>query len=44
MKKQPSGQMAQPEDIGELVYYFCSPSASQVTGASLTIDGGWTAQ
>lgn len=42
--KQPSKQFVTPEQIGGAVVFLCSPSASQMTGAALSIDGGWTAQ
>jgi 3-hydroxybutyrate dehydrogenase len=42
--KQPSRRFVTPEQIGELALFLCSEAASQVTGASLTMDGGWTAQ
>jgi 3-hydroxybutyrate dehydrogenase len=35
--------MAEPDEIAELVVYLCAPDASYITGASLSIDGGWTA-
>lgn len=44
LEKQPSLQMAQASDIGDMVTFLCSPAAAQVTGASMTVDGGWTAQ
>lgn len=37
-------RMIEPGEIAELVRYLCSEHASSVTGASWTIDGGWTAQ
>jgi len=36
-------RLAEPSDIAELVVYLCSPHASFINGASLPIDGGWTA-
>ncbi len=43
-EKQPSGQFSVPEDIGGIATYLCSDYARQMTGASYTCDGGWTAQ
>lgn len=42
--KQPRPQMAQTNDIGQLVLFLCSDAAKGITGTSLPIDGGWTAQ
>jgi 3-hydroxybutyrate dehydrogenase len=43
-EKQPSGEFATPVEIGGLAVFLCSEAASQIRGASLSIDGGWTAQ
>ena len=43
-EKQPSLQFAKGEHIGELVTFLCSDAASQITGSSITVDGGWTAR
>lgn len=42
--KQPSMRMSDPSEIGELALWLCSPIAHNITGVSLPIDGGWTAQ
>ncbi|MGA7246063.1 MAG: 3-hydroxybutyrate dehydrogenase, partial [Terracidiphilus sp.] len=42
--KQPSGQFATPAQIGALAIFLCSESAANLTGASLPVDGAWTAQ
>ncbi len=42
--KQPSKQFVQPEQVGAYAVFLCSDAAAQITGASLPIDGGWTAQ
>jgi 3-hydroxybutyrate dehydrogenase len=31
------------EEVAELMAYLCTPVADLITGASITIDGGWTA-
>jgi 3-hydroxybutyrate dehydrogenase len=36
-------RLIEPEEVAELVAYLCSPRAAMITGASQTIDGGWTA-
>ena len=36
-------RLAEPAEVAELVVYLCSPDASYINGASLPIDGGWTA-
>ena len=42
--KQPRLKMAETSDIGQLVLFLCSNAAQGITGVSLPIDGGWTAQ
>ena len=41
---QPTKQFVTVEQIASLAVYLCSDAASQITGANLSIDGGWTAQ
>lgn len=43
-EKHPSRQFVMVEHVAELVVYLCSDAASQITGAAIPIDGGWTAQ
>jgi NAD(P)-dependent dehydrogenase (short-subunit alcohol dehydrogenase family) len=40
----PAGRVGQPEDVAAAVLFAASPAASLVTGTSLVVDGGWTAQ
>ncbi len=43
-EKQPSQEFVTTEQIGGLALFLCSEAAAQIRGASLSIDGGWTAQ
>ena len=43
-EKQPMAEFTTPEAIGAMVLYLCSDAARTVTGATLSIDGGWLAQ
>ncbi|MDN3653136.1 3-hydroxybutyrate dehydrogenase [Thalassotalea ponticola] len=42
--KQPLPHMLEAEQIGEFILFLCSDAARSITGASLPIDGAWTAQ
>jgi 3-hydroxybutyrate dehydrogenase len=36
-------RLIEPAEVAELVAYLCSPEASFITGASMMMDGGWSA-
>ena len=40
----PLGRIGKPDDVAAAVIYLASPAADMVTGTSLLVDGGWTAQ
>jgi NAD(P)-dependent dehydrogenase (short-subunit alcohol dehydrogenase family) len=40
----PIGRIGTPEEVAEAVLWLCSDRASFVTGHSLLVDGGFTAQ
>ena len=42
-EKQPMAQFTTPEGIGGLAVFLCSDAARTITGAPLSIDGGWVA-
>ena len=37
-------RLIEPEEVAELVVFLCAPEASFINGASITMDGGWTAR
>jgi 3-hydroxybutyrate dehydrogenase len=43
LQRQPSRQFATTEQLGGTVVWLCSPYADQVTGTTISVDGGWTA-
>ncbi len=43
LDRQPSKQFATVEQIGGTTVFLCSPAADQVTGTTISVDGGWTA-
>jgi hypothetical protein len=43
-EKQPMARYTRPEDIGALAVFLAGDAAATITGASYSIDGGWTAQ
>lgn len=43
LERQPSKEMATVEQLGGTVVFLCSPAADQITGTTISVDGGWTA-
>jgi len=41
---QPSKRFATVEELGALAVFLSSPAAASITGTSISVDGGWTAQ
>jgi 3-hydroxybutyrate dehydrogenase len=41
--RTPVKRLVEPEEVAAAVVWTCRPEARSVTGASMTIDGGWTA-
>jgi 3-hydroxybutyrate dehydrogenase len=42
--KQPSLEFVSERELGQLVVFLCSEAARSMTGVTLPVDGGWTAQ
>lgn len=43
-EKQPSLQFVTPEQLGGTAVFLASDAAAQITGTSVSVDGGWTAR
>jgi 3-hydroxybutyrate dehydrogenase len=43
-EKQPSLAFVTPAELAGLAVFLCSPSAAQIRGQAIAMDGGWTAQ
>ncbi|SHH16805.1 3-hydroxybutyrate dehydrogenase [Marivita hallyeonensis] len=43
LERQPSKEFATVEQIGGTTVFLCSPAADQITGTTISVDGGWTA-
>lgn len=41
---QPTKQFVRIEDVAGIALFLTTPAADQINGASLSVDGGWTAQ
>ena len=44
LKAQPTKEFVTVDQVAALALFLCSEAASQITGANLTMDGGWTAE
>jgi 3-hydroxybutyrate dehydrogenase len=40
---QPTKQFVQPDEVAAVAVFLCTDAAKQLTGANISIDGGWTA-
>lgn len=43
LARQPSKEFATTEQLGGTVAFLCSDDAAQITGTTISVDGGWTA-
>jgi 3-hydroxybutyrate dehydrogenase len=43
LERQPSKEFATVEQLGGTAIFLCSDAATQITGTTISVDGGWTA-
>lgn len=43
LERQPSKEFATTEQLGGVASFLCSDAATQITGTTISVDGGWTA-
>ncbi|MGR3590859.1 MAG: 3-hydroxybutyrate dehydrogenase [Limimaricola soesokkakensis] len=43
LERQPSKEFATTEQLGGTAVFLCSDAAAQITGTTISVDGGWTA-
>ena len=43
LTRQPSKEFATTEQLGGTAVFLCSSAADQITGTTISVDGGWTA-
>jgi 3-hydroxybutyrate dehydrogenase len=44
LERQPSKQFVKIEEVAATAVFLCSAGAASITGASISVDGGWVAQ
>ena len=44
LEQTPIGRFAQPNEVVGAAIFLASPAAEYITGQTIYVDGGWTAQ
>ena len=44
LTRQPTRKFVQPSDVAEMAVFLCRDAAANITGANISMDGGWTAE
>jgi 3-hydroxybutyrate dehydrogenase len=42
--RQPTKRFVQPADVAAMAVFLCRDEAANITGANMSMDGGWTAE
>src|SRR5690606_19165980 len=42
--RQPTKRFVEPDSIGAMAVFLCRDAAANITGANMSMDGGWTAE
>ena len=43
-EKEPTGRFTRPRDIGDMSVFLCTEAGANMTGATLQMDGAWSAR
>ncbi len=43
VRRAPIGRLGDPAEVARVIAFLASPAASYITGATLSVDGGWIA-
>ena len=44
LTRQPTRKFVQPSDVAEMAVFLCRDASANITGANISMDGGWTAE
>jgi 3-hydroxybutyrate dehydrogenase len=44
LERQPTKRFVEPESVGAMAVFLCREAAANITGANMSMDGGWTAE